>query len=332
MIKALGTEAKPSRQRMRTRWSSTPAGARTSCGSSLTTLADTRCSVPQSRSRSAQRIEHGDAEAKNQMIAGNLRLVVHWARRYQGRGVDLTDLVQEGTFGLMRAVEKFDWKRGFKFSTYATWWIRQSLQRAVQSKGRAIRLPEDAVAAENAAERAGEGHERHLPRVVASLDQPVATDANATLGDLSPPTTPRSPTTSSSPSPARASRRPSTAFPSSSGRSSGSASAWAVSPPPRSSRRPGRSASASAGSAASRPRRYGRSPPSPRSAPSTPPPERFAQDRRPSTATRSVRQRDLPLAASRPSPGGRGAASRRAGTAARDPDRCRAPPGPSAPP
>lgn len=132
----------------------------------------------------AQRIERGDADAKNQMIAGNLRLVVHWARRYQGRGVDLTDLVQEGTFGLMRAVEKFDWKRGFKFSTYATWWIRQSLQRAVQSKGRAIRLPEDAVAAENAVERAGEGNERHLPRVVASLDQPVANDASATLGDL----------------------------------------------------------------------------------------------------------------------------------------------------
>lgn len=132
----------------------------------------------------AQRIERGDADAKNQMIAGNLRLVVHWARRYQGRGVDLTDLVQEGTFGLMRAVEKFDWKRGFKFSTYATWWIRQSLQRAVQSKGRAIRLPEDAVAAENAAERGGEGNERHLPRVVASLDRPVANDASATLGDL----------------------------------------------------------------------------------------------------------------------------------------------------
>ncbi len=132
----------------------------------------------------AQRIELGDAGAKNEMIAGNLRLVVHWARRYQGRGVDLTDLVQEGTFGLMRAVEKFDWKRGFKFSTYATWWIRQSLQRAVQSKGRAIRLPEDAVAAENAAERRGEGAERHLPRVVASLDQPVAIDASATLGDL----------------------------------------------------------------------------------------------------------------------------------------------------
>jgi RNA polymerase primary sigma factor len=132
----------------------------------------------------AQRIEQGDEQAKNEMIAGNLRLVVHWARRYQGRGVDLTDLVQEGTFGLMRAVEKFDWRRGFKFSTYATWWIRQALQRAVQSKGRAIRLPEDAVAAENAAERAGEQPERQLPRVVASLDQPLTADATATLGDV----------------------------------------------------------------------------------------------------------------------------------------------------
>ena len=132
----------------------------------------------------AQRIELGDERARQQMISANLRLVVHWARRYQGRGIDLTDLVQEGTFGLMRAVEKFDWRRGFKFSTYATWWIRQSLQRAVQSKGRAIRLPEDAVAAEQAAERDGEAGEPHLPRVVASLDQPLGSEATATLGDL----------------------------------------------------------------------------------------------------------------------------------------------------
>jgi RNA polymerase primary sigma factor len=132
----------------------------------------------------AQRIEQGDQQARDEMIAANLRLVVHWARRYQGRGVDLVDLVQEGTFGLMRAVEKFDWRRGFKFSTYATWWIRQSLQRAVQSKGRAIRLPEDAVAAEAAAEREGDDHQPHLPRVVASLDQPLASEATATLGDL----------------------------------------------------------------------------------------------------------------------------------------------------
>jgi RNA polymerase primary sigma factor len=132
----------------------------------------------------AQRIELGDERARAEMIAANLRLVVHWARRYQGRGIDLTDLIQEGTFGLMRAVEKFDWRRGFKFSTYATWWIRQSLQRAVQSKGRAIRLPEDAVAAENAAEREGDQLENLLPRVVASLDQPLGSEASATLGDL----------------------------------------------------------------------------------------------------------------------------------------------------
>ncbi len=128
----------------------------------------------------AKRIAEGDEEARQQMIASNLRLVVHWARRYQGRGIELVDLVQEGTFGLMRAVEKFDYRRGFRFSTYATWWIRQSLQRAVQSKARAIRLPEDAIAAE--AELDPE--QSTLPRVVASLDQPVSTDGNATLGDL----------------------------------------------------------------------------------------------------------------------------------------------------
>ena len=89
----------------------------------------------------AKRVQDGDAEAKKQMIAGNLRLVIHWARRYQDRGVDMADLLQEGTFGLMRAVEKFEPERGFKFSTYATWWIRQSLQRAVQQHGRTIRIP-----------------------------------------------------------------------------------------------------------------------------------------------------------------------------------------------
>jgi RNA polymerase primary sigma factor len=128
----------------------------------------------------AKRIENGDEEARKQMIGSNLRLVVHWARRYQGRGVDLIDLVQEGTFGLMRAVEKFDWRKGFRFSTYATWWIRQALQRAVQSKGRAIRLPEDALASEIEMDP---DHAR-LPRVVASLDQPLGADATATLGDV----------------------------------------------------------------------------------------------------------------------------------------------------
>jgi RNA polymerase primary sigma factor len=89
----------------------------------------------------AKRVTAGDEEAKKQMVAANLRLVLHWARRYQDRGVEMVDLVQEGTFGLLRAVEKFDWERGFKFSTYATWWIRQALQRAVQQHGRTIRIP-----------------------------------------------------------------------------------------------------------------------------------------------------------------------------------------------
>src|SRR5271166_6952786 len=89
----------------------------------------------------AKRVVAGDEEARNEMVAANLRLVVHWARRYQDRGVDMGDLVQEGTFGLLRAVEKFDWERGFRFSTYATWWIRQALQRAVQQHGRTIRIP-----------------------------------------------------------------------------------------------------------------------------------------------------------------------------------------------
>ena len=89
----------------------------------------------------AKRVAAGDEEAKKQMVAANLRLVLHWARRYQDRGVEMVDLVQEGTFGLLRAVEKFDWERGFKFSTYATWWIRQALQRAVQQHGRTIRIP-----------------------------------------------------------------------------------------------------------------------------------------------------------------------------------------------
>ncbi len=136
--------------------------------------------TPEQQVDLAKRIEQGDEEARQQMIASNLRLVVHWARRYQGRGIELVDLVQEGTFGLMRAVEKFDWRRGFRFSTYATWWIRQSLQRAVQSKARAIRLPEDAIAAEAELEP----DQSVLPRVVASLDQPITADGGASLGDL----------------------------------------------------------------------------------------------------------------------------------------------------
>src|ERR1700752_1789706 len=157
----------------------------------------------------AKRVAAGDDAARKQRVAPNLRLVVHWARRYQDRGVDMADLVQEGTFGLMRAVDKFDWERGFRFSTYATWWIRQALQRAVQQHGRTIRIPlevgeqsqrvdrlswelaselrRDPTAAEiaeaSAVDEATMESLQGVARVVASLDQPAGADSGTALGD-----------------------------------------------------------------------------------------------------------------------------------------------------
>jgi len=165
---------------------------------------------PEAQVELAKRVAAGDEEARRQMIAANLRLVVHWARRYQDRGVDFADLVQEGTFGLMRAVDKFDWERGFRFSTYATWWIRQALQRAVQQHGNTIRVPMEVAEQAQRVERlswelAAELRRDPTPaeladaaavdeevlealadtaRVVASLDQPAGSDTGTPLGDL----------------------------------------------------------------------------------------------------------------------------------------------------
>src|SRR5579859_6072476 len=157
-----------------------------------------------------KRIERGDLAAKERMINSNLRLVVSQARRYQGHGLAMEDLVQEGMLGLIRAVEKFDWRRGFKFSTYGTLWIRQAIQRGLQNHGRTIRVPvhvsqrqvkvrkieaelstklgreptdeEIAIVAELPLEEIAEL--RELSRAMTSLDQPVSEDGETALGDL----------------------------------------------------------------------------------------------------------------------------------------------------
>jgi len=130
----------------------------------LRNIGRVRLLTKQDEVRLAKRVEQNDMTAKNTLIEANLRLVVSVAKRYQGRGLTLLDLIQEGNMGLIRGVEKFDWRRGFKFSTYATWWIRQSITRALADQSRTIRIPIHMVDRMNKVARARRQLSQNLER------------------------------------------------------------------------------------------------------------------------------------------------------------------------
>jgi RNA polymerase primary sigma factor len=160
----------------------------------------------------AKRIERGDRDAREQMVTSNLRLVVSIAKRYRSEELALLDRIQEGVLGLMRGAEKFDWRRGFKFSTYATWWVREAIERAIQNKERTIRVPVHVIERERKIAKAERrladelGRDptdeevsadtslsvrmiteaRSAARTVTSLDKPVGEEDDTSLGELLP--------------------------------------------------------------------------------------------------------------------------------------------------